>query len=126
MGAAALAADDVRWEESLEPVTVTGDREQWGVLLENLLDNQTRYARERIFLSLRQEAGKAVLRIGNDGPPIPEEEALFKQFVKGEKGEFGLGLAIVQRIARLHRAPLRAANTDDGVCFTVEIPLHPE
>jgi two-component system, OmpR family, sensor histidine kinase CssS len=117
---------DVRWEESLEPVTVTGDREQWGVLLENLLDNQTRYARERIFLSLRQEAGKAVLRIGNDGPPIPEEEALFKQFVKGEKGEFGLGLAIVQRIARLHRAHLRAANTDDGVCFTVEIPLHPE
>ncbi|MEJ8545942.1 sensor histidine kinase [Brevibacillus borstelensis] len=116
---------DVDWSCSTEAVTLSGDPEQWKVVVENLLDNQMRYARGKITLVLEKQAGYAELRMGNDGPPIPEtiKEQLFDRFSKGEKGEFGLGLAIVKRIVQLHQAQIQVESRAGEVAFVISVPV---
>ena len=68
--------------------------------------------------------GDLAIQVWNDGPAIEPAmlETLFEKFQKGYKGEFGLGLAIVRRIADLHGAKVSVANENDGVSFTLEFP----
>jgi two-component system sensor histidine kinase CssS len=117
---------DLDWSLKLSPVKSKGDIEQWRVALENLFDNQIRYAREQIKISLApggSSNGTALMHIWNDGPAIEQEilDRLFQKFNKGYKGEFGLGLAVVQRIASLHGAKIWAVNEEKGVSFYLEI-----
>nr|WP_232620828.1 ATP-binding protein [Parageobacillus caldoxylosilyticus] len=77
-----------------------------------------RYAQTQIQVN----TGGMVVRIWNDGPQMEEHllEQVFKKFQVGQKGKFGLGLAIVQRIAELHKAKVWAANENGGVAFYVQ------
>ncbi|MBT9173371.1 MAG: Sensor histidine kinase CssS [Syntrophomonadaceae bacterium] len=112
------------WRLSFEPVAVSGDREQLRIALENLLDNQLRYAKSNIAVTVQKKAGHVVIQVWNDGPAIEPAmlETLFEKFQKGYKGEFGLGLAIARRIADLHGAKVSVANENEGVSFTLEFP----
>ncbi|WP_236915291.1 sensor histidine kinase [Clostridium sp. Cult2] len=115
---------DIDWQLELSPANINGDVEQWRVVIENLLDNQMRYAKSSILISLNsKEKNKIWLKFHNDGPNIEPEvlDSLFTKFNKGYKGEFGLGLAIVYRIVTLHDAKIWAKNEKDGVSFYVEI-----
>lgn len=115
---------DIAWEVNApETVMLTGDREQWSVALENLADNQLRYAQSGIRLEVKSGAGGApVVRLWNDGPPLDEETAqsLFEPFRTGGDGQFGLGLAIVRQIAANHGYAARAENEEGGVAFYLE------
>lgn len=115
---------DIDWQLNLPSTTINGDLEQWRIVIENILDNQIRYAKHAILISLNSKNDKILLRFWNDGPPIEPEVlgSLFTKFNKGKKGEFGLGLAIVQRIVNLHNAEVWAKNEEEGVSFYVEIP----
>jgi len=71
----------------MDNIYITGDRELWGVAIENLLDNQLRYAVNRIVLSLAHQNVRelAVLRVWNDGPPSnPGSWRLFEQYHTGK------------------------------------------
>ncbi|MNC18927.1 Sensor histidine kinase CssS [compost metagenome] len=109
------------YDTGFAPVTVVGDEEQWTTAVENLLDNQIRYAKTRV--TLRVEAPFSLL-LGNNGPPLPSgmEEQAFSAFRSGPGGQFGLGLTIVKRIADLHQAKLHAHNTPEGVEFRIDFP----
>lgn len=122
---------ELTWSCGLQPLEGKGDPEQWTVAIENLLDNQIRYARSEIRVTLSEADGQqdggspaVILHIWNDGPPLEEETAqsLFQPFRKGTKGQFGLGLTIVSRIAELHEAKLEARNEEGGVGFRIRIP----
>ncbi|MEW6622834.1 MAG: HAMP domain-containing sensor histidine kinase [Bacillota bacterium] len=126
---------ELDWSLDLSPASIIGDEDQWRIALEALLDNQIRYAKEIITVKLSsiqslQESAQnspspaALIHLWNDGPPIEPEtmKVLFKKFSKGYKGEFGLGLAILNRIATLHKAKVWAVNEENGVSFYVEIP----
>ena len=113
------------WHLDLSPTKIKGDMEQWRVVIENLLDNQMRYAESQIHISLsKQKDNLALLNIWNDGPNIEPEiiDSLFDKFNKGYKGKFGLGLAIVYRTVVLHGGKVWAENKEKGVSFYVEIP----
>ncbi|RAV02060.1 cell wall metabolism sensor histidine kinase WalK [Paenibacillus sp. YN15] len=112
---------ELTYETGFAPVTVVGDEEQWIIAVENLLDNQIRYANSRV--TLRVEAPSSLL-LGNDGPPLPAglAEQAFSPFRSGPGGQFGLGLTIVKRIAELHQAKLHAGNTAGGVEFRLDFP----
>jgi two-component system sensor histidine kinase CssS len=121
---------DLDWQLDLVPLEIQGDCEQWAVALENLLDNQMRYASKWISISFdpdpsHRESSVVNVRIWNDGPPIEPSliDSLFHPFHKGNKGKFGLGLAIVQRIAALHQAKVWASNEEDGAAFYIQIPI---
>lgn len=113
----------IKWDLDLVPIKIEGNLEQWKVVIENLLDNQIRYAKDTIKISLKKDNGKTLLRIWNNGPEIEENllNNLFNKFNKGHKGEFGLGLAIVDRIIKNHNSQIYAINEDNGVSFYIEI-----
>ena len=113
----------IDWNIELDEIHIKGDPEQWGIVLENLIDNQLRYAKSNIEVRLIECKGKIHLRIYNDGPPIDKHllDNMFKEFNKGYKGEFGLGLAIVKRILDIHNSTINAKNEEVGVSFNIEI-----
>lgn len=116
------------WSLKLLSVELELDQEQCTIALENILNNQLRYAKStiEITLSLTNDNSQesALIRVWNDGPPLERKimNSLFKKFVKGIKGEFGLGLNIVQRIIELHQGKIWADNENDGAVFYLEIP----
>ena len=103
-----------------------GDKEQMSVVLENILDNQIRYAENLIKISLRKDNGAnkdtLILKFWNDGPEINSEiiDNIFEKFKKGEDGKHGLGLAIVRKIVNMHNGEIWAENEDDGVSFYIK------
>jgi two-component system osmolarity sensor histidine kinase EnvZ len=77
--------------------------------LSNLIDNALRYAGEPVEVEARMEAGRVVIEVLDRGPGIPEAEAerLKQPFTRLDvarsgRGGAGLGLAIVERVARAH------------------------
>lgn len=120
---------DLHWELSLPPAFIEGDEEQWNVVIDNLLENQLRYASSRIDISVHKTAHNGqpfwLLKVWNDGVPIEPTllNSLFEPFSKGSKGEFGIGLSIVKRIALLHDADVWAENEANGVAFYIRIPF---
>jgi two-component system sensor kinase ParS len=78
--------------------------------LVNLLRNARAHARSTVAVSLRQEAGRTILEVDDDGRgiPPPDRERLFEPFTRlddcraRDSGGFGLGLAIVRQVARWH------------------------
>lgn len=79
-------------------------------LLENLLSNAVRYGRENgyINVSLKERNGKTVLSVKDNGVGIAQEDIpkIWGRFYRAESSRstdgFGLGLALVDRIAALH------------------------
>ncbi|MFR7592034.1 MAG: sensor histidine kinase [Longibaculum sp.] len=99
----------------LEDVCFVGDEEHWRVAIENIIENASRYAKSQITITLKDK----YLEIYNDGEPIDEDTLpyLFDPYVKGVKGQFGLGLSIVSKIAEMFGYTIKAQNQEIGVSF---------
>ena len=109
---------DIEFKVDSEDVHFKGEEEPWRNVISNLLDNALRYAKSEIRIDLKNNE----LRIENDGPTIPKEDLskLFDPYVKGKDGQFGLGLAIVDRVSQGYGYRVRAYNTSDGVGFEIK------
>ncbi len=85
---------------------VEGDERRLRRLAENLLDNATRHARERVIVGVARDGALVALSVEDDGPGVPAavRERIFERFVRGDEDErgSGLGLAICRAIARAH------------------------
>jgi two-component system osmolarity sensor histidine kinase EnvZ len=80
-------------------------------LLSNLIDNALRYGGTPVDVSARSEGRSVVIEVADRGPGIPPDQVdrLKRPFTRGDPARSGasgagLGLAIVERIARLHGA----------------------
>jgi len=79
--------------------------------LNNLLANALRYAKRKVNVTIMRDKDVYRLVVEDDGEGIPEGDrmAIFRAFTRldtsrnRDTGGFGLGLAIVARIAALHR-----------------------
>ena len=78
-------------------------------LVANLVDNALRYGLPPVDIVTRRDGDSALVEIIDSGPGIPSDqvERLKRPFTRGEAARTGaagagLGLAIVERIARLH------------------------
>ena len=84
--------------------------------LNNLLANALRYARQKVTVTVMREKDLYRLVVEDDGEGIPEVDraTIFRAFTRldtsrnRDTGGFGLGLAIVARIAALHRGRVTA------------------
>jgi two-component system osmolarity sensor histidine kinase EnvZ len=90
-------------------------------LVSNLLDNALTYGSAPVEIVTRLDAGSVVLEISDRGPGIAPEDVdrLKRPFTRGEPartgaGGAGLGLAIVERIARLHGGTFHLGPRDGG------------
>lgn len=102
------------------PVLVTGDERLLSEVLSNLIDNALRYGNPGGHVTLIVEAGpQPKLSVQDDGPGIPPEERalIFERFYRVQHGNgdgCGLGLSIVDEIARLHRATVEVTAGAEG------------
>lgn len=96
----------------------TGSVEPWRVVVENLLDNALRYAKTEVII----ETDNDFLSVYNDGSHIDEDRAneIFKAYEKGEGGQFGLGLSIVNRVVTNYGYVVNVVNVGtEGVRFEI-------
>lgn len=130
----ALAAEEAAAfgiEVEGEPAHLRGDARSLRHLVRNLLANARRHAAESP-VEVRVgaiENGGARLEVADRGPGIPEEERarIFEPFTRGagaaREAGVGLGLAIVQQVARHHGGEARvSAREGGGSRFQVELP----
>lgn len=108
---------EIEIETDVEEVFFDGLMESWRVCIENIMENAFRYARSYIRIEVKENE----LRISNDGPKMPEDRiaSLFRPYVKGEGGKFGLGLSIVSKVVNANKYKVQGMNTADGVCFRI-------
>ncbi len=94
-----------------------GSEEMWEAIIDNILNNFMRYAKEKIKITVKNN--KIILY--NDGPNIDKEvlSNIFTPYEKGVKGIFGLGLSIVQKTLRLLNYDITIENVKNGVKFII-------
>ena len=80
---------------------------------------------------------KLIIRISDDGNGINEADLpfIFKRFYKGQKGKYGLGLAIAKAVAEAHDGSVCAYNKQQhpeifgenvsGAVFDIVLPYIP-
>ena len=117
------------------PVWAMCDQTMLTQALLNLAENAVKYGREggHIRIAARAKGESARLVVEDDGPGI-EPDALphiFERFYQGDRsrsaGGAGLGLSLVQLIAKLHGGSVKAESAPGvGSRFTIALPLAQE
>lgn len=113
-----------------DPVYV--DPSQWEKIVLNLISNAFKFTLQgEISVSLRSSGDHVVLSVRDSGIGIPAHELphIFERFhrVEGAKGRSlegtGIGLSLVQELARLHGGWVRASSAEgQGSLFEVGVP----
>lgn len=117
-----------------EVITIMASQRDVTIATRNLLDNAIRYTSEEgtIDVSLRAEAGEAVLRVKDSGEGIPTRDLdrVFERFYRVDSarsratGGTGLGLAIVKHVAERHGGSVEVdSELGAGSTFTVRLPI---
>ncbi|QDZ09658.1 sensor histidine kinase [Devosia ginsengisoli] len=117
-----------------EGLHLRGNRELIGQAMVNLLENAVKYAKPvgegqgRITVGLRQQDGRALIEVADNGPGIPEADRkrVLERFVRLEKSRSepgsGLGLSLVDAVARLHGGTFRIEDNAPGVRAVIDLP----
>jgi signal transduction histidine kinase len=118
------AALGVTIETRLESNYISGDIGLIERLVSNLLENAIRHNLPRgwVQVLVRDQAGETTLQVTNTGPAVPPDQVgrLFQPFQRlspqraGRHDGVGLGLSIVDAIARTHTAALSARPGPQG------------
>lgn len=96
---------------------VYGMEEPWRIVIENLVDNALRYAKTEIVIKVEDHH----VSVYNDGSSIDTNrvEQLFRAYEKGDGGQFGLGLSIVNKALTEFGYNINARNENEGVIFEI-------
>lgn len=97
--------------------------------LENLVCNAVRFAESGVVLAATFEGDAVVFSVEDDGPGVPEalRDRLFEPFVQGpgaREGHQGLGLSLVDVVARAHGGTVSVGDSSlGGARFVLRLPL---
>lgn len=113
----------------------TGNRQLVVQAVSNLIENAIKYsgkpgtnAAAAISIDLRDGADSVEIAVADNGPGIaPEDRArVLKRFVRLEKSRTepgtGLGLSLVQAVARLHGGGVRLEDNRPGLRVVLTLP----
>lgn len=120
-----------------EEIEVQADPSKLEQVLENLLNNATKYTPHGTILKIgtQLDNNTALIWVEDDGNGVPEEDLprIFERFYRVEKGRSrnqggtGLGLSIVKRIAALYRGTVEAENVKGGgLRIQISLPINDE
>ncbi len=120
-------------EVSGAEVVLTIDRARLEQALRNLVENALEHGRGTVHLSITATGQTLELHVRDEGLGLPNDfiADAFERFSRGDAGRTGggagLGLAIVQAIARAHGGTARVANVPGGGAdFWIELPREGE
>jgi signal transduction histidine kinase len=113
----------------LDDVRIQGDRDLLFQAFANLLDNAIKYTPRggSIRVTLEDGASGPRIRIIDSGPGIPQQsrDQVFKRFFRLEESRHtpgnGLGLSLVEAVARLHNASIKLGG-EPGLDVSLAFP----
>ena len=117
------------WESEFH---VTADEARLGQAVQNFASNAVKYTPEggQITVALRKDRKEARLSVWNSlDAPLPEEvlTQVWEPFFRADESRTargtGLGLAITKQIVQLHGGSVSARNMNNGIQFTMTLPL---
>lgn len=147
---AAIAADVVEFYEPVaeeagvaltlahdEALPMEGSRELISQALANLLDNAIKYVKSgepppetpKVTVEARRIGDELVVSVADNGPGIPSDERkhVLQRFVRLEKSRSqpgsGLGLSLVDAVARLHHGEVAMSDAGPGLVVTLRFPV---
>lgn len=108
--------------------SVYGDESALGMLIRNLIDNAIRYTQRggKVEVYFSSSESSVSLLVSDNGPGVENEdyEKVFERFHRGEGHVLsgcGIGLAIVDEIARLHMAEIKLSKPQNHSGLQVEV-----
>jgi two-component system sensor histidine kinase KdpD len=121
----------IRWERPAEPMTAVGDETRFRQVLEQLLENESKYAptAEGVSIGLWRVGDEVQVYVTDDGPGVPLEdwESVFEPFVRiggrGRSRGSGIGLFAARRLmSAMGGRVYLEANGYGGSRFVVALP----
>jgi len=131
----------VRWSEVVARTwrlgetpsgTLPADPHALRIALDALIENAVNHTRETgtVELSARRLGDQVEIQVKDDGPGIPPEALgrIFERFARADSarsrrhGGVGLGLAIVDAIARAHEGRCLVSSSPAGSTFSLRLP----
>uniref|UniRef100_UPI0035B230D6 ATP-binding response regulator n=1 Tax=Aestuariivirga sp. TaxID=2650926 RepID=UPI0035B230D6 len=116
-------------------LTLNSDRKLLRRVLQNFVSNAIKYTREgRVLMGCRRHGGVLRIEVHDTGPGIPDSklDIIFQEFQRlqsdgdGTSG-LGLGLSIVERMAKVLETPVHVRSTPGrGSVFAVDVPVAEE
>jgi len=129
---AEFAARDIVVRVAAPPLRVHADADLVSQALSNLLDNALKYTPRAgdVSVELARDDGTVRLAVNNSGEEIPPADLpfIFERFYRGEKsrsresGGAGIGLAIVQEVARAHGGQTGASSAGGRTTVWITLP----
>ena len=114
---------------------LTANRQLVGQAVANLIDNAIKYSAKAknpsIGITLQSDTDAIEIAVSDRGPGIApgDRERVLKRFVRLEKSRTepgtGLGLSLVQAVARLHGGAVRLEDNAPGLRVVLRIPKRP-
>ncbi|HEY9364408.1 MAG TPA: HAMP domain-containing sensor histidine kinase [Chitinophagaceae bacterium] len=127
---------DVELSLNAENDLVNADEVHFPNLINNLIDNSIKYAKENVPPKIKiatQNTGKELLiRLEDNGIGMNKEtvKRIFEKFYRAHTGNlhnvkgFGLGLSYVKTMVEAHHGEIKADSTlGKGSCFIIKLPL---
>jgi signal transduction histidine kinase len=125
----------IKFNESAEDVTISGDRSELQTVFTNLLDNAVKYSDAKAKVSVRikntnDRKVEVLIKDNGIGLESAQLKRIFKRFYRvtsltmQEKKGTGLGLAIVQSVIKKHGGKIWAESKGEakGSVFIVQLP----
>ncbi len=110
-----------------ESLRFAGEEQDLQEIVGNVLDNACKWARQRVQVDARQEAGELRIDVEDDGPGLGAEQAS-AVFERGwrldeQVAGYGLGLAIVSELVGLYNGRIEiSASAGPGTRVTLWLP----
>jgi signal transduction histidine kinase len=126
-----LRSHPIRWERPSSPLVAVGDAARFKQVLEQLLDNEAKYAPTDggVSIGAWREGETVCVYVTDDGPGVPVEdwESVFEPFVRidgrGRSRGSGIGLFAARRLmAAMGGRVWLEPNGYGGSRFVVELP----
>lgn len=119
---------------STGPLLVSADPVLLAQALSNLIDNALKYAPQRGSIEVavqKRDDLRAEISVSDNGPGIDDSEKtkVIQRFYRGDASRgtpgVGLGLSLVQAVAKLHGSTLELRDNGPGLRVLLTVPIEP-